>query len=239
MTRLFAPLLVLLTGILAAKADTKPSNQAAAASTSGEPNLPLILLDAKEPIDGDRRVACTVRIIMPAGMTSPTGTLSGVVHIHGGVSRGYAKKSYGLALATPVQWLGMRNSAHWVLNAAFIDRSLMRHKLSYDLFHSLATADAKRYAAESRFVEVHLDGKYNGAYLLMERVDRALLELCHYESNAASHACIYKAVDHSANFSQPGHAGYEQREPDAATNPYWSPLDRFDRFVSQTSDAEF
>jgi hypothetical protein len=73
----------------------------------------------------------------------------------------------------------------------------------------------------------------------MERVDRALLELRAYDSNAPSHACIYKAVDHAANFSQPGHAGYEQREPDLLAKPYWGPLDGFNQFTSLASDAEF
>jgi spore coat protein H len=133
----------------------------------------------------------------------------------------------------------MRESAHWVLNAAHVDRSLMRHKLSYDLFRALSAGDAKRFAAASRFVELNLNGKYHGAYLLMERVDRAMLELRSYDSNATSQACIYKAVDHGADFGQPGHAAYEQREPDPLVRPYWKPLDDFSRFVSAAPEAEF
>jgi len=201
--------------------------------------LPLISLDAKEPIEGDRRVPCTVRMNPASATRGPTNVLSAIARIHGGVSRGYPKKSYGLTLDAPVSFLGMRTSAHWVFNAAYIDRSLMRHKLAYDLFRSLSTPQARRYSSESRFVEVQLNGQYNGVYLLMERVDRALLELHNADTNAPSLACIYKAVDHSANFGQPGHAGYEQREPDPLTRPYWGPLDRFNRFVSRSTDAEF
>jgi hypothetical protein len=238
MTRVVAPVLGLLIGSVAFAAETERSDRAAAVPTPVETNLPIILLDAKERIVSDPKVPCTVRLILPTGMAGNTGVVSGVVRIHGGVSQGYPKKSYGLTLETPVPWLGMRDSVHWVLNAAFIDRSLMRHKLSYDLFRSLSSADGKRYSAESRFAEVHLNGRYNGAYLLMERVDRALLELRRYDSNAPGHACIYKAVDHAANFSQPGHAGYEQREPDIEVQSYWRPLDEFNRFVSRAPDAE-
>jgi hypothetical protein len=237
MTKFIAQLLMLLIGIFASAAEVPRLSPATSAPVAT--NLPIILLDAKEPIVSDPKVACTVRMILPPGMTGNIGALSGLVRIHGGVSQGYPKKSYGLTLETPVQWLGMRESAHWVLNAAFIDRSLMRHKLSYDLFRSLSAAGGKHYSAESRFVEMHLNGRYNGAYLLMERVDRALLELRSYDSNAPSHACIYKAVDHAANFSQPGHAGYEQREPDPLAKPYWAPLDDFNRFASRAADAEF
>src|SRR5205085_480718 len=116
-------------------------------------------------------------------------------------------KSFGVTLNAPASLLGMSSNVHWVLNAAFIDRSFMRHKLSYDLFLALSSPDAPRYAAASRFVEVVLNGKYQGAYLLMQRVDRTLLQLRPFSSNETRHACIYKAVDHAANFGQPGHAG--------------------------------
>jgi len=239
MTRVVAPVLVLLLGSAAFAAERERPGQTAAAVAPVETNLPIVLLDAKERIVPDRKVPCTVRMILSAATLGSTTAVSGVVRIHGGVSQGYPKKSYGLTLETATPWLGMRDSVHWVLNAAFIDRSLMRHKLSYDLFRSLSSAHGKRYSAESRFVEVHLNGRYNGAYLLMERVDRTLLELRRYDSNAPSHACIYKAVDHAANFSQPGHSGYEQREPDIEVQSYWKPLDEFDRFVSRATDAEF
>src|SRR5262245_9422679 len=237
MTRFIAQLLMLLIGIFASSAEVPRLSQTTSAPLAT--NLPIILLDAKEPIVSDPKVACAVRMILPPGMMGNTGAVSGLVRIHGGVSQVYAKKSYGLTLETPAQWLGMRESAHWVLNAAFVDRSLMRHKLSYELSRPLSAAGRKHYSAESRVVEVHLNGRYNGAYLLMELVDRALLDLHAYDSNAPSHACIYKAVDHAANFSQPGHAGYEQREPDPLAKPYWGPLDDFNQFASHASDAEF
>jgi spore coat protein H len=116
---------------------------------------------------------------------------------------------------------------------------MMRHKLSYDLFKSLSTAQNPRFAAASRFVEVQFNGKYQGAYLLMERVDRAMFGLRPYNSNEVTHSCIYKAVDHSANFGQPGHAGYEQREPDPLARAYWQPLDRLNKMVSTAPDAQF
>jgi spore coat protein CotH len=202
-----------------------------------EPNIPLIFLDAKEQIVSDRKVPCTVKILSP-GQTNTPSPLTGVARFHGATSQGYEKKSFGLTLDNPAGLAGLSESAHWVLNAAFVDRSLMRHKLSYDLFRALSTSGSRRVAAASRFVELYLNGKYRGAYLLMERVDRRLLGLRPYNSNEVSHAVIYKAIDHAANFGQPGHAGYEQREPDPIT-PFWRPLDEFNKFVSTVPDAQF
>lgn len=226
---------LLTTGVVAG-ADTRAAEQGTVRS-----HLPVVALDAEEPITGEVRVVCSVRMILPStgGELGNTNTMPGRVRIHGGVSRGFPKKSYAVTLDSPVAWLGLRPSANWVLNAAFVDRSLMRHKLSYDLFRSLSAPGLPRYAAESRFIEVQVNGRYQGAYLLIERVDRAGLGLRAFDSNAPNHACIYKAEDHAANFSSPGHAGYEQREPDPVRREYWEPLNAFNRFVSRSPEPDF
>jgi hypothetical protein len=218
-------------------ADTTQSPDALA---NFEPNLPIIHLEAKERIVSERKVPCTVQMTWPAG-TEPgnTNALAGVVRIHGASSQMYPKKSFAVTLAAPVRWPGLPEDKQWVINAAFVDRSLMRHKLSYDLFRSLSAGEHRRFASASRFVEVTLNGRYQGAYLLMQRVDSALLELRRFDSNATTHACIYKAEDHGADFGRPGHQAFEQREPDPLVLPYWGPLDRFSRFTSSSKDAEF
>src|SRR3954462_2782102 len=145
------------------------------------------------PIVSERKVSCVLRMVSPSNQEpGSTNSFSGIVLIHGGVSQGYAKKSYGITLGSPLEVPGLAANPHWVLNAAYIDRSLMRHKLAYDLFMALSATNAPRYAAGSRFVEVFLNGKYNGAYLLMERVDWRLLNLHPFNSNDTTHACIYK-----------------------------------------------
>ena len=216
------------------------TNRSQTVLTNFEPNLPVIFLQTTQRIASDVKVPCTVRTVFPQGLESGnTGALTGLIRFHCASSQGYPKKSFGLTLDGPVRWLGMRESQHWVLNAAFVDRSLMRHKLSYDLFRALSGKGGRRYAADSRFVEVNLNGRYHGAYLLMERADRALLELRRFDSNAASQACLYKAVDHAANFGHAGRAGYEQREPDPSAREYWGPLEEFNRYVSRAKEVDF
>ncbi len=204
------------------------------------PNLPVLLLDATESISAEVKVPCTIRVVCPTNSScGETNRLSAAVQYHGATSQRFPKKSFKLTLEQPARLLDLRLSSHWVLNAAYIDRSLMRHKLSYDLFRSLSSPGGNRFAAGSRFVEVFFNGRYHGAYLLMERVDRELLQLRPYRSNEVSHACIYKAIDHAANFGDSGHSGYEQREPDPIANPYWDHLDEFNEFVSTAPDAKF
>jgi hypothetical protein len=211
-----------------------------AAATNAESNLPVVELHVTTEIGSEQYIPCTVKLVLPKGSEEKTtDVLRGKIRIRGASSQGYDKKSFALKLDESTRWLGLHKDRDWVLNAAFVDCSMMRHKLSYDLFQSLSTESARRYAASSRFVEVNLNGRYHGVYLLMERVERSLLDLRRFDSQAAEHACIYKAVDHGADFLQQGHAAYEQHEPEAEVLEYWSPLDKLNRFVGQASDREF
>src|SRR5262245_58493952 len=114
---------------LVANSQTR-SNKAGLVVGAFEPNVPLVFLDAKQQIVSDPKVPCTLKIIYPKDSESTnTSSLPGVVRIHGATSQAYPKKSFGVTLEAPWPVAGMRPSAHWVLNAAYVDRSLMRHKL--------------------------------------------------------------------------------------------------------------
>ena len=202
--------------------------------------LPLVRLVVRGQIVSELKIPCTLGLTPSSEPgIGPTGSMKGLIRIHGASSQGYPKKSFAVTLDKPARLLELRESSHWVLNAAAVDRSLMRHKLSYDLFRAMSGPGGKRYASGSRFVEVELNGQYQGAYLLMERVDWALLGLQKFQSNRVEHACIYKAIDHGGDFASPGHGSYEQREPDPLVREYWKPLDELNRFVSRATDPVF
>jgi predicted nucleic acid-binding Zn finger protein len=165
--------------------------------------------------------------------------LKGQIRIRGASSQAYEKKSFAFKLDEPARWLGLGKERDWILNAAFVDCSMMRHKLSYDLFKSLSVEGAQRLASSSRFVEIQLNGQYHGVYLLMERVERSLLGLQRFDKSATHHAVIYKAIDHGANFQQLGHGAYEQHEPEPELCEYWMPLDDLNQFVSNAPGTQF
>jgi spore coat protein H len=205
-----------------------------------EPNIPVLLIETKSSLQLGETAPAKISIKYPkASGWHDASALKAQLKYHGAVSLGFDKKSMGFKLDDPLSIAGMAERSHWVLNAAFIDRSMMRHKLSYDLFASMSSPGKKRHAAPSRFVEVYFNGKYRGAYLLMERIDRQLLGLRKFRADDAEHACIYKSVDHSAVFNQEGHWGYEQHEPDPKQKPYWEPLDKMNGFANRSDDAAF
>ena len=241
----FHPLAALLrwAGLFLAAAGLVPALLAAPAPASPETNqsLPCVELQAARLPDGNDKLPCTVRIAASEGRPAEAaGPLKAAARLHGASSRGLPKKSYNFSIETPAPLLGMSTRGQWILHAVCIDRSFMRHKLAYDLFRSLSTPGAPRPAAQSRFVEARINGSYEGVYLLMEHVDRRLLGWpASAGSNTAAQACLYKAVDHGANFGQTGHDGYAQKEPDLALGEYWTPLEALNKLSAAGSDARF
>lgn len=233
-------LALILTAASAPAAEPGRTGRVEAGVTTSPSNLPFVFLQTTQRIVSSVKVPCSARLVLPGTADAGnTAALPARIEFHGATSLRYPKKSFDLSLNVPVQWLGLPERRRWVLNAAAVDHSLMRHKLSYDLFRSLSATGAPRFAAASRFVEVNLNGRYQGVYLLMERVDRRLLGLRAFDSNAMSQACLYKAVDHGADFGQTGHWSYEQHEPSPLVRPYWGPLEELNHFVSAAPDAEF
>ena len=90
-----------------------------------------------------------------------------VVNVRGNTSAGYPKKPYKVKLdkkASPFG-LGSVKSKHWVLLANMPDMSNMRNKLAYDFAASIGVKGMK-----STWVEVVLNGRYDGLYQFCEQI---------------------------------------------------------------------
>lgn len=109
--------------------------------------------------------------------------LGGVVHQgrigierRGRSSLGFPKAQYSIELRTEadaelaVGLFGMGRDSDWILNGMYIDRALFRNKLFFELFQGLGGPE--RYAPQTRYCELTLDGDYRGIYLLTEKVKR-------------------------------------------------------------------
>ena len=67
--------------------------------------------------------------------------------------------------AKKVSLAGMGANSAWVLNGPYLDKTLIRNKLVYDLAREL-----NGWAPDTRFVELFVDGEYQGVYLAVEPV---------------------------------------------------------------------
>ena len=61
--------------------------------------------------------------------------------------------------------LGMDKASDWVLNGPFLDRSLSRNYLGYKISRELL-----RWAPDTRYCELFIDGKYQGLYIMIEPI---------------------------------------------------------------------
>ncbi len=102
------------------------------------------------------------------------------VELRGRSSMDFPKKQFAVELwddageDVEAGLLDMGSESDWVLNGAWVDRSLFRNKMAYDLFQQMGDTlvDDVEYGPESRFCELTLNGDYWGVYLLSERPKR-------------------------------------------------------------------
>ena len=126
--------------------------------------LPVLRIDAPRAIPNEPKVGATLR--MP-GYRGRIG-----IELRGQSSQRFPKKSYAIELRDArgedrkAPLLGMPADGDWVLYAALQrqDADAQRRRLR--------TARAiGRYAPRTRFVELRLNGRYHGVYVLMEKLE--------------------------------------------------------------------
>ena len=95
------------------------------------------------------------------------------IEIRGSSSQMFPKKQFGLEIwddandGINVSLLGFPEEEDWILYAPYSDKALIRNALIYDLSRGIG-----RYASRVKFVDVTINGAYNGVYVLMEKLIR-------------------------------------------------------------------
>jgi len=145
-------------------------------------NLPIVLLNTNgQAIPDDPKITIQMQVIDNGPgqinqITDPPNHFDGPVGIElrGSTSNWFSdKKPYaveirddaGEDLAFPL--LGMPAESDWAFLAPFNDKSLIREAFMYGI-----AGDVMPWASRSRFVELVLNGDYQGIYLVTERIKR-------------------------------------------------------------------
>ncbi len=117
------------------------------------------------------------------GGEEPSFSQEVTISLRGQSTLGYEKKQYSLTLEDdeyndqPRSLLGMPKHHQWVLNASYVDKSLLRNALAYTM-----AGEIMEYAPRFEFCEVLMntgdtplsfDDDYLGVYLLMEKIKRS------------------------------------------------------------------
>ena len=75
-----------------------------------------------------------------------------------------------------VSMLGMQEDNTWILNGPFLDKTLLRNYVSYNVSGKIMES-----VPEVRYCEVFINGKYQGVYLLIESIGRELTGITKYK----------------------------------------------------------
>ncbi|MGB4958632.1 MAG: CotH kinase family protein, partial [Saprospiraceae bacterium] len=108
-------------------------------------------------------------------ITDPANEYNGKIGIElrGSTSQSFPKKPYGFETwddkgeDKDVTLLNMPKESDWTLNASYNDKSLMRDGLAY-----MFAGQIMDYAPRVRYVELMLNGQYQGVYMLIEKIKR-------------------------------------------------------------------
>lgn len=92
----------------------------------------------------------------------------------GGGSISFPKHSYEIDLDEDIPLANLPNDDDWILNANYIDKTFLRHVISFELFTEM---NENYRASASKYLEVELNGVYNGLYVLMEKLDKSTLNI--------------------------------------------------------------
>lgn len=119
-------------------------------------------------VDADKEYGESGRILVYDADGNPNyeGHLSQIKG-RGNVTWLAEKKSYGIKLEYEANLLGMGSSKKWILLNNVYDGTGLRNKLCLDLAKEVNLP----FAVEAEWVDLYLNGSYNGNYLLCEKVE--------------------------------------------------------------------
>ena len=158
--------------------------------------MPIMVIETENrvslPTGGDKTTTlyCTIEIHNPDADIEPGDEFVAsyaTIHNRGASSMSYPKKSLKIELQKfetvngqsvmterNKRLLGMRDDDDWILDACYADPTMVHNKMAYNLWEEIggdSNPDAILAGPHCEFVEVIMNGKYHGLFLLVEPVD--------------------------------------------------------------------
>lgn len=126
--------------------------------------------------NGEKQISATIEVTDFKDVNNhindvPATTSEILINVRGNSSRTFDKSSYDIRLVTETgdnnaqEMMGMPAHHEWVLYGPYLDKSLIRNYMWYNI-----SGEIMDYAPNVRFCEVMLNGEYQGLYLMCESV---------------------------------------------------------------------
>lgn len=158
------------------------------------------------------------------------------IKCRGGMSSKYYKHSFSLELKHKVDLGGLPKDDDWIINANYIDKTFMRHRISFELFRQMS---AKNVSPQSAYLNLNINGKYEGLYVLMQKMNAAMIGLDKSDSLSVlfkDPPIFYKNklehVQDSSNY-------YQQKFPKINEHDKTAYIEKFKSFLFASSDETF
>lgn len=130
-------------------------------------HLPKVYIDTPDGVAITSKTVWTegssIRIINADG--SEDLNVSTSIRGRGNSTWGNPKKPYALKLDSKAEVLGMPKHKRWVLLANWMDRTLMRNDVAFEIARR-----TMEWVPRGKFVELYLNGKHQGNYYLCEQI---------------------------------------------------------------------
>lgn len=196
-------------------------------------DLPVMYIHFNEELNGDIKKPCTIEYY-PADRKKIK--LPAKIKRRGGFSYGFPKHSYSIKLDDNYSPGDLKADNNWYLISSYIDKTLMRHKISYDLFRSMGQ---NNIAPHCIYVILYINNDYNGIYQLTERLDRNRLAVSRTDTSGVIFKepmmffeNTYHAYNDSLNY-------YHQRFPKITVSDKAYIIDQFKDFIYNSTDSVF
>lgn len=195
--------------------------------------LPLVSLTTSPDINGTIYTTGSIRVVDPNTAASDQ-LFASRLRYRGATAQTMQKKAFAVKLTDAEgnnadgSFFGLRSDNDWILDAMAIDYARMRNRVCFDLWNDFSTKPY-HYPKEKKvingtrghFVEVILNGRYQGLYCMTEKLDRKQLKLKKYtttESDTTLKGLLYKSKHWS-------YAVLMGHNPDSYTFPGTPPAD--------------
>lgn len=195
--------------------------------------IPIIHITTERQFERTNKKECLITYYLSDGDSI---RLPARAKYRGGMSSQYDKHSFSITLDKKYPLCQLPSNNDWILNANYIDKTMMRHKISYDLFREM---NPNNLSVESAYVILKINNKYNGLYLLMEEIDASKVRL----NKKDSLACLFKdppifLKEHLAVVQDSGNY-YQQKYPKIADKDMTFYIEAFRKFIFESTDETF
>lgn len=136
-----------------------------------------------------------------------------------------------LELAEPVDFMGMGEARKWILTSNYFDETMLRNYLTFQLAQRIGMA----YSPQAEFVDLYVDGKYFGIYLLGEKIEngpeRVAIRNLEEENEELNGSVLMKKYP----FASKDRRGFRAKSPADISGGYLIEFDLDERWTEEDS----